>query len=316
MKQRLDRFQKTPDVGDEKYDLEEEAAMEELLDEARNALPQRQGGPEDGGDADVENGSAEEDEASIQEMPMEVDNALVRDRPADIDFTSAEPADIEVPPHVVGTVIDIVDAASDDQPVIGNNPTQSITHADKPLRTLTSTTIELPLQTTIAEGRRPLDPASPRVDQQGYTEGFPSAVAEHRQDIGEQPARIEPRLTEGHAHTPTPAVNLISGTPQTSHDAPAGTITNLVVPQGTHHAIKPRSRSRTPVPPECPTLTQSRSRSRTPAASSGPSLAPAHVTDDRVRSKSPVNVDMDRIRGAKRKATPDEVGPHKRKKET
>jgi len=76
------------------------------------------------------------------------------------------------------------------------------------------------------------------------SETFPTAAAEHVQSIEEQPATtVQETILKGRKRTPTPAINLISATPQTSQDAPAQTITNLIVPKNIPNAPKPRSRS-------------------------------------------------------------------------
>jgi len=51
MKQRLDRFQKTPDVGDEGNDKDLEDSIEREFQEARNALLKRKDEEEDVADS-------------------------------------------------------------------------------------------------------------------------------------------------------------------------------------------------------------------------------------------------------------------------
>ena len=309
MKERLDRFQKTPGVGDEEYDRKQEDAIEELLDEARNALPKRKAHPEEEGEEDDGNEAGAEDEdevASQQEMSMQVDEIVVEDRPANlghIDLTGVDAA--KVPSKVVGTVIDIADPPLDTRPV-SEGPSQ---HADLSLPTLSSRTTA-PLLPTIPEEPQSHPPS--RITDHGPTESLPTDVAEPRHDVA---APRDQRKTDGRERTPTPAVNQIAATPQTSQDAPAGTVTNLVVPQGTQNVPNPRSGSRSPIPSESPMLTRTKSRSCTPAAPALPHLPPAHIIGTRATNKSQMNVDSGQVPRPKRKATHDEDGPHKRKKE-
>ena len=175
-----------------------------------------------------------------------------------------------------------------------------------------SRTIAPPLP--IPQDRHSLPPPSAQVDH-CQSETLPTAVAEHVQSIEEQLATtVQETILEGRERTPTPAVNLILATPQTSQDTLAQTITNLIVPKNIPNAPKLRSRSRMPVPPESLMITWSQSRSQTLAASALQPRPPAHVSDSRAQSKSPVNLDSDQVRGEKRKVTYED-GPHKRKKQ-
>jgi len=330
MKQCLDCFQKTPDVGDEGNNKDLEDEIEREFQEARNALPKRKDEEEDvAEDEENEAGSEQEDRVvsqhapgsasdPIQEMPMEIEEDIIgEDMPANhaqIDLTAVEPAEINVPPNIVGTVIDMTVPPSDARPVKGGTHTRSTSYDDNnpSLQSPSSRTIapHLPI---MPQDRHSLPPSA-QVDHH-RSETLPTAVAEHMHSIEEQPATtVDETILEGHDRTPTPAVNLISAIPQTSQDAPAQTITNLIVSKNIANAPKPRSRSRTPVPPESPMVTCSQSRSRTPAASALPPLPPAHIPDSRARSKSPMNLDSDQVRGEKRKATYED-GPHKRKKQ-
>jgi hypothetical protein len=64
--------------------------------------------------------------------------------------------------------------------------------------------------------------------------------------------------------TVAPLINLVSATPQTSQDAPSGTITTLHPLQPEVMLSQRRSRSRSPVPPTSPMVTRSVSRGGTP----------------------------------------------------
>ena len=69
MKQWLDQFKKTPDVGDEDYDWEAEEGIRQLAKETRNALRMR----EEHGDSD----DADEASAENPDMAMEVDKMRI-----------------------------------------------------------------------------------------------------------------------------------------------------------------------------------------------------------------------------------------------
>jgi len=62
-----------------------------------------------------------------------------------------------------------------------------------------------------------------------------------------------------------PVINLVSATPQTSQDAPSGTMTTLHPPLQEPVPSQQCSWSRTPVPPTSPMVTRSQSRGATPA---------------------------------------------------
>ena len=246
-------------------------------------MPKRKDEEEDvAEDEENEAGSDQEDEVvsqhalgsasdPIQEMPMEIEEDIIgEERPANdgqIDLTAVVPAEIKGPPNIVGTVIDMTVPPSDARPVKGGTHTRSTSYdANNPsLHSPSSRTIAPPLP--IPQDRHSLPPPSAQVDHR-QSETLPTAVAEHVQSIEEQLATtVQETILEGRERTPTPAVNLILATPQTSQDTPAQTITNLIVPKNIPNAPKPRSRSRAPVPPESPMITRSQSRSRTLAAS-------------------------------------------------
>ena len=261
MKQCLDRFQKTPDVGDEGNDRNLEDSIEREFQEARNALPKRKDEEEDlAEDEENDSGSDQEDELvsqhapggasdRIQEMPMEIEEDIIgEDMPADhgqIDLTAVEPAEIKVPANIVGTVIDMIVPPSDARLVMGGTHTRSPSYDDNNnLSRLSpsSGTIAPPLP-IIPQDCHSLPPLSTQVDLR-RSKTLPTAIAEHGQSIEEQPATtVQETILEGRERTPTLAVNLISATPQTSQDAPAQTITNLIVPKNVPNAPKPRSRS-------------------------------------------------------------------------
>jgi len=327
MKQRLDRFQKTPDVGDEGNDKERENSIERQLQETQNALPKRKDEEQDAAEnAENEAGSEPEDKAvsqlapgsasaPIQEMPMEIEDEDMPAHYGQIDLTAVDPAEIKVPCNMVGTVIDMTVPPSEARPVKGGTQTHSTSYDENnpSLHTTSRRTIAPSLP--IMPQERPSLPLPSAHGAHRRSETFPTDAAEHLQSIEEQPATtLEDTILDGRECAPTLAVNLISDTPRTSHDAPAQTITHLLVPKNIQNAPKPRSRSRTPVPPESPMVTRSQSRSPNPAASALHPPPPAPVTDSRARSKSPMNLDSDHVRGEKRKATYED-GPHKRKKQ-
>jgi len=107
-------------------------------------LPKRKDEEEDvAEDKENEAGSDQEDEVvsqhapgsasdPIQEMPMEIEKDIIgEDMPADdgqIDLMAIEPAEIKVPPNIVGTVIDMTVPPSDARPVKGGTHTRSTSY--------------------------------------------------------------------------------------------------------------------------------------------------------------------------------------------
>ena len=79
------------------------------------------------------------------------------------------------------------------------------------------------------------------------------------------PQPLNDSVAESESVHVAPLINLVSAIPQTSQDAPGGTITTLHPPAQEAVPSQLRSQSRTPVPPTSLMVTRSISRGATPA---------------------------------------------------
>jgi len=184
----------------------------------------------------------------------------------------AEPPEIEVPSDIVGHVVDLTMLSLSEAQLSSKvniaqttpNPTNTLQTSSRPpaipLAIIPATLDSIPED-------------SPPSNWLPHTTEFPEATAEGSMTETEVVVRVEPphntvappdpEVLEAPPRTPTPTVNVISPTPQTSQDAPAGTITTLVVSPNPHNRARSRSWSHTPIPAESPMLTWLKSRSGT-----------------------------------------------------
>jgi len=168
-------------------------------------------------------------------------------------YLLAEPEEVVVPASIIGTTIDLTGAAADQQAVSSGHTHSSLD--------ITSDTQRVPAVPSAPSNidqqshRPPSEPLTPPQAPSSRTQ-----VIDHNL-LGTEPVSLDPpAILE--AVPMRPAVNLTAAMPQNSQDAPAGTMTALVIPS---NSSRTRSRSQSPIPPTSPMITRSRSQSRTPA---------------------------------------------------
>lgn len=287
MKQRLDRFQKTPDLLNEEGERRAQTEIRDLLRESQRALLARV----DGGNTNYgrAGGNPDSDQMDVDEQAGETETPAMKVEDPDMrDLTRLEPPEIVVPASLVGQAIDSPPSEPpptirpETIPLTAPEPLYERAAAEPQPETLTPPPVQGPhLSRDLHETSRPVEEVS-----------------------SAHPAKL-------------PAVNLISPTPQNSQEELAGTVTQLVVPHEHHNGPRPRSRSRTPVPPESQMITRSKSRSQTPGHPADSNLLAVthHPARNRSRSNTPIIVDSGDSRGEKRKASREPEEGKKRRKE-
>jgi len=251
MRCQVDLFRKAVTPGLDEADEDFQQQVEEDMEALREELGQRRSPPAD--DRVMPAQPSDDVDMELDELAEERDEDDVHVKveiAADDGYLLAEPEEVVVPASVVGTTIDLTGAAPDQQVVSSGH-----THGSR--------------DTTSDMQRMPAVPsAPPNIEQQSNQPTSepltppkaPTHVIDHNLSGAEPVSLNPPAIPE--AVPMRPAVNLIAATPQNSQDAPAGTMTALVIPS---NSSRTRSRSQSPIPPTSPMITRSRSRSRTPA---------------------------------------------------
>jgi len=219
MRCQVDLFRKavTPglDEADEDFWQQVEEDMEALREELGKGSSPPAGNrimtarPLD--DVEMELDELAEDQDGQDDVQMKVEIA------DDDAYLLAEPEEVVVPVSIIGTTIDLTGAAAD-QPVVSS----SHTHASLEITSDTQHVPAVPSAPSNTD-QPPSEPPTP-----------PKARSSPTQIINQHLSAAEPVSLDAPpipAAVPTrPAVNLITATPQNSQDAPAGTMTALVVP--------------------------------------------------------------------------------------
>jgi len=262
MRCQVDLFRKAVTPGLDEADEDFRQQVEEDMEALREELGQ--GGSPPADDRVMTARPSDDVDMELDELAEDRDEDDVHVKveiAGDDGYLLAEPEEVVVPASIVGTTIDLTGAAADQQAVSSGH-----THSS--------------LDITSDTQRVPAVPSAPsNIDQQSHRPPSeppltpPQAPSSRTQVIdhslsGTEPVSLDPPAIP-EAVPMRPAVNLIAATPQNSQDAPAGTMTALVIPS---NSSRTRSRSRSPIPPTSPMITRSRSRSRTPAPAN-PTLA-------------------------------------------
>ena len=209
---------------------------------------------------------------------------------ADVGKTSADrvtpaatPADVSNVANVAETSADTVEVAATSTDVVVEVVVEATTSADNikvsemPAESKTTSADDAEGETASAdeseegsdeseegESSAEEDTSEMDVDVPTSVQGPPTSVQGPPTSVQAGATSPSPSTTTGPV-TVAPLINLVSATPQTSQDAPGGTVTTLHPPQPEGMPSQRRSRSRSPVPPTSPMVTRSISRGGTPA---------------------------------------------------
>jgi len=222
MRCQVDLFRKAVTLGLDEADEDFRQQVEEDMEALQEELGQ--GGSPPADDRVMTARPSDDVDMELDELAKDRDEDDVHVKveiAGDDGYLLAEPEEVVVPASIIGTTIDLTGAAADQQVVSSSHTHGSlnITSDTQHVPAIPSTPSNIDQQSN----RPPSEPLTP-----------PKAPSSHTQVInhnlsGTEPVSLDPpAILE--AVPMQPAVNLIAATPPNSQDAPAGTMTALVIP--------------------------------------------------------------------------------------